>query len=62
MNRIKCKSKKKSGIRMPTLVCDDPLIESIRDDPEFQQILRDVETKYRAEYERIRQWLQENEV
>jgi molybdopterin converting factor small subunit len=29
--------------------------------PEFQQIVRDVETKYQAEHERVRKWLEEQE-
>lgn len=49
--------------RMPlwvvTLIKNDPLFDSIRDVPEFQQIVRDVETKYRAEHERLRKWLNE---
>ena len=40
----------------------DPLFEGIRDDPEFQQIVRDVEAKYQAEHERVRQWLEENNI
>ena len=40
----------------------DPLFGSIRDEPEFQQILHEVETKYEAEHERVRQWLEENEM
>lgn len=39
----------------------DPLFDSIRDEPEFQQILQDVQTKYQAEHERVRQWLEDNE-
>jgi TolB-like protein/Tfp pilus assembly protein PilF len=41
---------------------DDPLFDSIRDEPEFQQIVRDVEAKYQAEHERVRQWLEENDL
>jgi len=40
----------------------DPLFENIRDEPEFQQIVKDVEAKYQAEHERVRQWLEENEM
>jgi tetratricopeptide (TPR) repeat protein len=40
----------------------DPLLNNIRDEPEFQQIVRDVEVKYQAEHERVRQWLEENEM
>jgi tetratricopeptide (TPR) repeat protein len=38
---------------------DDPLFDSIRAEPEFQQIVRDVEAKYQAEHERVRIWLEE---
>jgi len=45
---------------MVTLIKDDPLFNSIRDESEFQQIVRDVEVKYQAEHERVRKWLEEN--
>ena len=41
---------------------DDPMFSSIRDEPEFQQIVNDVEAKYQAEHERVRQWLEENDM
>ena len=37
----------------------DPLFDSIRNDPEFLEIVRDIETKYQAEHERVRIWLEE---
>jgi hypothetical protein len=37
----------------------DPLFDSIRNDTEFQQILRNMEAKYQAEHERVRKWLEE---
>jgi len=40
----------------------DPLFDSIRNEPEFQQIVRDVEAKYQAEHERVRKWLEENDM
>jgi TolB-like protein len=40
----------------------DPMFDSIRDEPEFQQIARDIEAKYQAEHERVRQWLEENDM
>ena len=51
-------------LRMPSWFVDyvnggDPLFESIRNEPEFQQIARDVEAKYQAEHERVRKWLKE---
>ena len=47
---------------MVTLIQNDPMFNSIRDEPEFQQILSDVEAKYQAEHERVRQWLEENDM
>jgi len=41
---------------------EDPMFDSIRNEPEFQQIVRDVEAKYQAEHERVRQWLEENDM
>jgi TolB-like protein len=50
-------------IRMPfwivQLISVDPLFESIRNETEFQQIVRDIETKYQEEYERVKKWLEE---
>jgi TolB-like protein len=40
----------------------DPMFNSIRDEPEFQQIARNVEAKYQAEHERVRKWLEENDM
>ena len=30
----------------------------MRNEPEFQQIVRDMEAKYQAEHERVRKWLE----
>ena len=43
-----------------TLFNNDPLLDNIRDEPEFQLIARDVDAKYQAEHERVRKWLEEN--
>jgi tetratricopeptide (TPR) repeat protein len=37
----------------------DPLFDSIRNEPEFQQIIKDVEAKSQAQHERVRKWLEE---
>ncbi len=42
------------------LIKTDPLLNSIRNEPEFQQIAKDIEAKYQAEHERVRKWLEEN--
>jgi TolB-like protein/AraC-like DNA-binding protein len=47
------------GLWMVNLIKADPLFISIRDEPEFQQIVRDVEAKYQAEHERVRKWIEE---
>jgi TolB-like protein/Tfp pilus assembly protein PilF len=40
------------------LIKDDPLFDSIRNEPAFQQIVRNVEAKYEAEHERVKKWLE----
>jgi hypothetical protein len=42
------------AMRMKT----DPIFNSIRNEPEFQQIAKDIEAKYQAEHERVRKWLE----
>jgi tetratricopeptide (TPR) repeat protein len=37
---------------------DEPLFNSIRNEPDFQQIVNDLEAKYQAEHERVRKWLE----
>ena len=44
---------------MANLIKTDPLFNSIRNEPEFQQIAKDIEAKYQAEHERVRKWLEE---
>lgn len=45
---------------MVTVMKRDELFESIRNEPEFQQITRNIEAKYQAGHERVRHWLEEN--
>ena len=40
----------------------DLMLDGIRDDPEFQQIANDLGIKFQAETERVRQWLEENDM
>ncbi|MBN1181702.1 MAG: tetratricopeptide repeat protein [Bacteroidales bacterium] len=54
--------RKREPFWMVVLIKNDPLFDSIRDEPEFQQIVRDVEAKYQAEHERVRKWLEEQEM
>ncbi len=44
---------------MVSLIKKDPLFKSIRNEPEFKQIVRDVEVKYQAEHDRVKKWLEE---
>jgi len=41
-----------------TSIKNDPIFSSLRDEPEFQQIVSNLEAKYQAEHERIRKWLE----
>ena len=48
------------AIMVKMLKKSDPLFEKIRHEERFQQIVKNVEAKYQAEHERVRQWLEEN--
>ena len=50
------------GSLIASLIRWDPLLDQIRSKPEFQQIVGDVEAKYQAEHERVRQWLEKNDM
>ena len=39
-----------------------PMFGTIKDDPAFRQILDHLEARYQAEHERVRQWLEENDM
>jgi hypothetical protein len=53
-------SKSQTGDRYGvTYVKNDATFASFRNDPIFQQYVRDVESKYQAEHERVRKWLEE---
>jgi hypothetical protein len=40
----------------------NPLFNSLRNEPEFQHIVRDMEAKYQAEHERVQKWLEEQDM
>ena len=42
------------------LVADDPLFDSIRDDPRYKTIVQSIEEKHLRERERVQVWLEEN--
>jgi hypothetical protein len=46
---------------MLTHAKNDPMLKSIRNDPEFIQILNEMETRYKIVHERIGKWLAEHE-
>ncbi len=54
--------KKMMPFYMAAALRTEPLFDPLRDDPEFQQIAREVEAKYQAEHERVRKWLEENDL
>jgi len=41
---------------------NDPFFNKIRDEPEFQQIVREAESRYQAGHEEIRKWLEEKAI
>jgi tetratricopeptide (TPR) repeat protein len=47
------------GLWMVNLIKADPLFASIRNEPEFQKIEKDLEARYQAEHERVKKWLEE---
>jgi tetratricopeptide (TPR) repeat protein len=51
-----------AGLWTLSLVRHDPLLNSLRNDREFQQILLDVQTKYEEDHEKLRKWLEENKM
>ena len=56
-------NKKKSfGLWWIVFLKYDPLFASIRQEPRFQQIIKEVEFKYQAEHERVRKWLEEQKM
>lgn len=54
------KERKQMPLWLTNMIKIDPLFYNIRGEPEFQQIVREVEAKYQAEHERVRKWLEEN--
>jgi TolB-like protein len=42
-----------------TMFKQNPVFDSLREEPEFKKFLKDAETKYQAEHERVRKWLEE---
>ena len=54
--------RKEMPYAMVVTIKRDELFDNIRDEPEFQQIVRDIEAKYQATHERVRQWLEENDM
>ena len=49
----------KGKLSSVTYIKNDPLLNSLRNEPEFQQIVRNVEAKHQAEHERVRKWMEE---
>jgi TolB-like protein/AraC-like DNA-binding protein len=43
-----------------TLAKHDPLFNNIRKEERFQAILKNMESKYQAEHERVKKWMEEN--
>ncbi|WP_319500985.1 helix-turn-helix domain-containing protein [uncultured Draconibacterium sp.] len=47
---------------MVYLLKTDPMFNSIREEPDFKNVVANVETKYNTEHERIKVWLENNNI
>ena len=56
---LKIWANNKSNLWWLTIVKNDPLFNSIRNEPAFQKIVKEMESKYSEEHERVRKWLKE---
>ncbi|MFO7934509.1 MAG: hypothetical protein R6U78_10545 [Bacteroidales bacterium] len=54
--------REKMPLWMVVMIKEDPLLDNLRDRPEFKQIVDAVGSKYLAEHERVQRWLEENEM
>jgi tetratricopeptide (TPR) repeat protein len=52
------KNIKNCQLWMLTHIKYDPLFNSIRNEPEFQKVAREMEAKYQAEHEKVRKWME----
>jgi len=41
---------------------NSPIMDKIRNEPGFDEIMDELEANYQAEHEKVRQWLEENEM
>jgi hypothetical protein len=44
-----------------TTIKNDPIFKNIRNDQKFKNIVNELESKYQAEHERVRKWLEEQD-
>jgi len=44
------------------LIKNDPLFDSIRNEPEFKQIINAVENKFQSEHNRVEKWMKEHKI
>jgi len=61
-NLRKYNQKQKINAWMAECIKIDLMLKSLRDEPEFKEIVSDLEAKYQTEHERINQWLEENDM
>jgi len=61
-NLRKINQRQRMPLWMVKDINNDPLFDNLRNDLEFQQIAKDIEAKYQAEHERVRHWLEENDM
>ena len=60
--RIMIQSRQGMVLKRVVRIKTEPYFDSMRNEPEFQQIVSEVEAKYQTEHERVREWLEENDM
>jgi len=56
------RNKPSVSLMIAGFIFTDPMLDNIRNDPAFQEISNDLSIKYQAEHERVRQWLEDNDM
>jgi len=56
------KEKQQISFYIPATIVNEPFFDDVKDDPEFKDIFQEIEAKYQAGHERVKQWLEENDM
>ncbi len=64
---LECQNKFEQALKIcnlytVNLIKNDPLFENVKNEPEFLKIVRDIEYRYQADHERVKKWLEKNDI